>query len=104
MSAGDITPVLQAASSADQQVRNAGEAQLQLAEQQNPSAYMAALASELANSEKPADIRQIAGILLKNALDAPGADATKKVRHAVLDINPSYWQPLRGCCVCRMLL
>ncbi len=79
MSAGDITPVLQAASSADQQVRNAGEAQLQQAEQQNPSAYMAALASELANSEKPADIRQIAGILLKNSLDAPGADATKKV-------------------------
>lgn len=78
-SAGDITPVLQAATSADQQARNAAEAHLAQAEQQNPAGYIAALASELANGDKPAATRQIAGILLKNAIDAPGADAAKKV-------------------------
>jgi importin subunit beta-1 len=78
-SGGEITLVLQAATSADPQARNAAEAQLQQAEQQNAGAYIAALSSELANSEKPAAIRQIAGILLKNAVDAPGADSNKKV-------------------------
>lgn len=85
MAAGtpDITAVLQAAQSADANQRQQAEQQLKQAEEQNAAGYLATLSGELANTDKPADVRQIAGILLKNALDAPGADAAKKVPAAV---------------------
>lgn len=79
----DLTAVLQAAQSPDASQRQAAEAQLKQAEEQNAAGYLATLSGELANADKPADVRQIAGILLKNALDAPGADAAKKVPAAV---------------------
>ena len=75
----DITPLLQHAQNPDAAVRNQAEQQLKQLEEQNAAAYLSALASELANSQKPADARQIAGLILKNALDA--GDEKKKVRH-----------------------
>ena len=90
MAAGtpDITAVLQAAQSPDANQRQQAEQQLKQAEEQNAAGYLATLSGELANTDKPADVRQIAGILLKNALDAPGADAAKKVPAAV----HGWWQ------------
>ena len=77
----DITPLLQNAQNPDASLRNHAEQQLKQLEEQNAAAYLSALASELADSQKPADARQIAGLILKNALDAP--DETKKVRHCL---------------------
>lgn len=77
----DITPLLQNAQNPDASLRNQAEQQLKQLEEQNAAAYLSALASELANSQKPADARQIAGLILKNALDAP--DETKKARHCL---------------------
>ncbi len=79
----DLTAILQAAQSADAAVRQQAEQTLSVAFVSSPENYLASLAGELANTEKPENVRQIAGILLKNALDAPGADATKKVPAAV---------------------
>jgi Importin-beta N-terminal domain len=91
MAAGtpDITAVLQAAQSPDANQRQQAEQQLKQAEEQNAAGYLATLSGELANTDKPADVRQIAGILLKNALDAPGADAGKKVPAAVHERWPA---------------
>jgi importin subunit beta-1 len=76
----DLTPVLVAAQSPDAGVRQAAEAQLTALRASNPPAFLHALAAELAAEAKPAEARQIAGLILKNALDAPSE--SKKVRGA----------------------
>jgi importin subunit beta-1 len=77
MQAVDITAVLQSAQSPDAVLRNEAESQLKAFEQQNYAGYLFSLASELANEGKPADSRQIAGLIIKNTLDA--TDDVKKV-------------------------
>jgi len=74
----DLTPVLASAQSPDAATRHAAEAALEAARAANPPAFLLALAAQLAGEDKPAATRQIAGLILKNALDAP-SDA-KKVR------------------------
>lgn len=79
MSTGqELTPVLQHAQSADSSLRTQAELQLQAYQQQDYAGYLVALVSELANDAKPPETRQIAGLLLKNMLDA--TDAALKVR------------------------
>ena len=82
----DITPLLEHAQSPDAALRNQAEQQLKQLEEQNAVAYLTALASELASSHKPAGARQIAGLILKNALDAP--DEKKKARRSPLPPPP----------------
>ncbi|EER10761.1 importin/karyopherin, putative [Perkinsus marinus ATCC 50983] len=48
--------------------RSEAEAQLATAEQSNPAQLFPLLAAELANEEKPLGVRQLAGLVLKNAL------------------------------------
>lgn len=73
----DLTALLQAAQSADASVRTQAEQQLtQLQEGQYPS-FLLSLSAELANDGKPADTRRLAGLILKNTLDAK--DEAKKV-------------------------
>lgn len=71
MSETDITSVLRNAQNADASVRTQAELQLQQFQQQNLAGYLLSLAAELADESKPADVRQIAGLIVKNALDAP---------------------------------
>jgi len=77
----DLTPILVAAQSPDAGVRQAAEGQLTALRVSNPPAFLHALAAELAAEAKPAEARQIAGLILKNALDAPSE--SKKVRGSV---------------------
>lgn len=79
----DITQILVNAQSPDARLRNQAEEQLQQFSEQNYAAYLFTLASEIANKEKPLEARQIAGIILKNALDA--ADEAKKVGLSFFD-------------------
>jgi importin subunit beta-1 len=74
----DLTPILVAAQSPDAGVRQAAEGQLTALRASNPPAFLHALAAELAAEAKPAEARQIAGLILKNALDAPSE--SKKVK------------------------
>jgi importin subunit beta-1 len=71
MSVADITTVLRNAQNADTSIRTQAELQLQQYQQQNLPGYLLSLATELADESKPADVRQIAGLIIKNALDAP---------------------------------
>lgn len=62
--------MLQHAQSADAALRTQAELQLSRYQQEDYSGYIVALVSELANDSKPPETRQIAGLLLKNLLDA----------------------------------
>lgn len=68
--ATDITLVLQNAQSADANLRTQAEGQLKSFQEQNYPGFLYSLAVELANNEKPTDSRRLAGLILKNALDA----------------------------------
>ncbi|KAF5747638.1 Importin beta-1 putative isoform 1 [Tripterygium wilfordii] len=72
----EITQFLLAAQSADARVRNEAENTLRQFQEQNLPLYLLSLSVELANSEKPNESRRLAGIVLKNSLDA--RDAIRK--------------------------
>lgn len=69
----DVTEVLTGAQSPDANTRNQAELQLKQFQQQNLPSYLLSLATEIANDAKPEHSRQMAGLMLKNALDAPSA-------------------------------
>ncbi|CAN0876315.1 Importin subunit beta-1 [Linum grandiflorum] len=66
----EVTQVLLAAHSADANVRNQAEDNLKQFQAQNLPSFFLSLSWELANDEKPADSRMLAGLILKNELDA----------------------------------
>ena len=66
----DITAILTATQSADAGARQAAEEQLKNAQESNLAGFLTGLASELANEQKPPEVRRLAGLILKNALDA----------------------------------
>lgn len=73
----DITAVLQAAQAQDATLRTQAEAQLKAFQEQSYPTFLYSLAVELANNDKPGDSRRLAGLILKNALDAK--DEARKV-------------------------
>jgi importin subunit beta-1 len=67
----DITSLLVNAQSPDPGVRSQAEAAIQaLQEGEQYAGFWVACAGELANNEKALEVRQLAGLILKNALDA----------------------------------
>ncbi|KAK1399423.1 Importin N-terminal domain-containing protein [Heracleum sosnowskyi] len=68
--ATEITLVLLNAQSADGTVRKQAEENLKQFQEQNLAGFLLSLAGELSNDEKPVDSRKLAGLILKNALDA----------------------------------
>lgn len=74
----DLTAVLQNAQSADANARGQAELQLGHFQQQNYAAYLVSLANELHKEQAEPSTRQIAGVILKNSLDAP-SEARKVV-------------------------
>ncbi|PSC75516.1 importin subunit beta-1-like [Micractinium conductrix] len=65
-----LTPLLQAAQSPDAGVRTQAEQQLTQLQQTQPAELLVALSCELCNGAKPLDARRLAGLILKNTLDA----------------------------------
>lgn len=68
--AADVTRLLLHASDADPQLRTAAERQLASFQDNDYPGFLSALARELSDESKPADARRLAGLVLKNALDA----------------------------------
>lgn len=67
----DITTLLVNAQSADQTIRKAAEHALNAAQESAEyGAFWLQCAGELASDAKPLEVRQLAGLILKNALDA----------------------------------
>ncbi|KIZ03724.1 Importin subunit beta-1 [Monoraphidium neglectum] len=66
----EVTRLLLHAQDPDPGVRGQAEQQIQYFQEQNYSGFLGSLAYELANAEKPPESRRLAGIVLKNNLDA----------------------------------
>ncbi|XP_010912456.1 importin subunit beta-1 [Elaeis guineensis] len=66
----EVTQILLNAQSVDGSIRKHAEESLKQFQEQNLPAFLLSLSSELANNEKPVDSRKLAGLILKNALDA----------------------------------
>ncbi|MBA0697966.1 hypothetical protein Goshw_030210 [Gossypium schwendimanii] len=69
----EITQFLLAAQSADAKVRTDAEASLRQFQEQNMPVFLLSLSVELSNDDKPVESRRLAGIVLKNSLDAKDA-------------------------------
>ncbi len=72
-----ITSVLQSAQSPDATLRGQAEQHLQQLRENNHAQFVASLAEELCEESKPIDTRRLAGLILKNELDA--RDEARKV-------------------------
>jgi importin subunit beta-1 len=72
--------VLISAQHQDTSVRTAAEEQLRQFQEQNFPGFLASLSAELASAAKPPDSRRLAGLILKNALDAKD-DVRKRALH-----------------------
>ncbi|KAL8049422.1 hypothetical protein ABFS82_06G019200 [Erythranthe guttata] len=66
----EVTQVLLSAQSVDSTVRKHAEETLKQFQEQNLPVFLLSLSAELASEEKPVDSRRLAGLILKNALDA----------------------------------
>jgi len=66
----EVTQLLLHAQDPDANVRSLAEQRIQEFQDQNYPGFLASLAAELSNAQKPADSRRLAGLVLKNALDA----------------------------------
>ncbi|XP_047316427.1 importin subunit beta-1-like [Impatiens glandulifera] len=72
----EITQFLLHAQSADANIRTDAEGKLKLFQEQNLPSFLLSLSLELSSDEKPIESRRLAGIVLKNSLDAK--DSTRK--------------------------
>ncbi|CAM8971079.1 unnamed protein product [Rhodiola kirilowii] len=66
----EVTQVLLNAQSIDGGTRKHAEESIKQFQEQNLPSFLLSLSMELANDEKPVDSRKLAGLVLKNALDA----------------------------------
>ncbi|THF99142.1 hypothetical protein TEA_022851 [Camellia sinensis var. sinensis] len=72
----EITQFLLSAQSADAKVRTEAEGNLRQFQEQNLPSFFLSLSVELSNNDKPIESHRLAGVLLKNSLDAK--DASRK--------------------------
>lgn len=75
----EITQFLLAAQAADARVRTEAESTLRQFQEQNLLGFLLSLSVELANDEKPTESRRLAGIVLKNCLDAKDAGTKERL-------------------------
>lgn len=94
--AGDITRALLAAQDPDPNVRGAAEQQIAYFQEQNYAGFLGSLAYELANAEKPPESRRLAGIVLKNNLDAKDDARKAALVQRWEAVDPSLRAQIRG--------
>lgn len=66
----EVTQLLLHAQDPDPNVRSQAEAKIEQYRSENYPGFLASLAAELSNTGKPGDSRRLAGLVLKNTLDA----------------------------------
>jgi importin subunit beta-1 len=84
-----LAPILLAATTSDIKIRQPAEKQLADAEANNFPLYFVALCKELGNEQLQAPARQLAGLQLKNCMDAKSENlqAQKNARYLALDAS-----------------
>jgi importin subunit beta-1 len=92
----EITQFLIAAQSADAKVRTEAEGHLRLYQEQNLPGFLLSLSVELSNDSKPAESRRLAGIVLKNSLDAKDAARKESLVHQWVTIDITFKSQIKG--------
>ncbi|WOL03238.1 importin subunit beta-1-like [Canna indica] len=85
----EITQVLLAAQSADGQIRAVAEANLKQFQEHNLPHFLLSLSVELSSEQKPPESRRLAGIILKNSLDAKDAVRKQELTQQWVTVDPS---------------
>ncbi|GBF91859.1 importin subunit beta-like [Raphidocelis subcapitata] len=92
----EVTRLLLHAQDPDPAVRHQAEQQIAAFQEQNYAGFLGSLAYELANGEKPPESRRLAGLVLKNNLDAKD-DARKSALVGRWEgVDPSLRASIRG--------
>ncbi|KAM7268122.1 hypothetical protein ACFE04_010288 [Oxalis oulophora] len=93
----EVTQVLLNAQSIDATVRNQAEESLKLFQDQNLPSFFLSLSGELSNDDKPVESRKLAGLILKNALDAKEQHRKFELVQKWLALDPNVKTQIKGC-------
>ncbi|KAI5065929.1 hypothetical protein GOP47_0018553 [Adiantum capillus-veneris] len=83
----EVTQILLNAQSPDGAVRKHAEDSLKQFQEQNSAGFLLSLAHELANNDKPAESRKLAGLILKNSLDAKDVSRKSELAQAWMALD-----------------
>ncbi|CAK9183123.1 unnamed protein product [Ilex paraguariensis] len=92
----EITQFLMSAQSADAEVRTEAEGNLRLFQEQNLPGFLLSLSVELSNDAKPTESRRLAGIVLKNSLDAKDATMKEQLVQQWVKIENLFKSQIKG--------
>ncbi|XP_010920995.1 importin subunit beta-1 [Elaeis guineensis] len=85
----EITQILLSAQSPDGQIRTVAEENLKQFQEQNLPQFLLSLSFELSNDQKPPESRRLAGIILKNSLDAKDSVRKEELTQRWVSVDPS---------------
>ncbi|XP_047162539.1 importin subunit beta-1-like [Vigna umbellata] len=93
----EVTQVLLNAQSIDGNVRKHAEDTLRQFQEQNLPGFLVSLSGELASEDKPVDSRKLAGLILKNALDAKDESRKQELVQRWLSLDPVAKAQVKSC-------
>ncbi|PQM41912.1 importin subunit beta-1 [Prunus yedoensis var. nudiflora] len=93
----EVTQILLNAQAVDGNVRKHAEENLRQFQEQNLPSFLLSLAGELANDDKPVESRKLAGLILKNALDAKEQHRKFELGQRWLSLDPSVKAQIKAC-------
>ncbi|XP_019195393.1 PREDICTED: importin subunit beta-1 [Ipomoea nil] len=93
----EVTQVLLNAQSVDSTVRKHAEETLKQFQEQNLPGFLLSLSGELASEEKPVDSRKLAGLILKNALDAKEQHRKYELMQRWLSLDVAVKTQIKAC-------
>lgn len=93
----EVTQVLLNAQSPDGSVRRLAEDSLKQFQEQNLSFFLISLSTELSNNDKPVDSRRLAGLVLKNSLDAKEAPRKAELVQKWISLDPAVKLQIKTC-------
>ncbi|KAK6155567.1 hypothetical protein DH2020_009815 [Rehmannia glutinosa] len=93
----EVTQVLLSAQAVDSTVRKHAEETLKQFQEQNLPGFLLSLSAELASEEKPVDSRKLAGLILKNALDAKEQHRKYELVQRWLSLDVAVKSQIKAC-------
>ncbi|KAJ7952177.1 importin subunit beta-1-like [Quillaja saponaria] len=93
----EVTQILLNAQAVDGTVRKQAEENLKQFQEQNLPSFLLSLAGELANDDKPVESRKLAGLILKNALDAKEQHRKIELVQRWLSLDSSAKSQIKAC-------
>ncbi|KAL6177827.1 hypothetical protein ACLB2K_049349 [Fragaria x ananassa] len=93
----EITQFLLNAQAVDGNVRKHAEENIRQFQEQNLPSFLFSLAAELANDDKPVESRKLAGLILKNALDAKEQHRKFELAQRWIALDPNAKAQIRAC-------